>query len=132
VESQDLLALKNYLWQKPGDRAVVESELNRMCVNPMQDKVNSIRGMAVEAQEEFDAARADQSKANAGSKALIKLRGELLRLYEAQQKLASEVQSDSEKDLTDGLLTDLEGISRQAHEAVGFTYTPLEQLAALQ
>ena len=132
VESQDLLALKNYLWQKPGDRAVVESELNRMCVNPMQDKVNSVLGMAAEAQEEFEAARADQSKANAGSKALIKLRGELLRLYEAQQKLAAEAQSDSEKGLTDGLLNDLEMISRQAHEAVGFTYTPLEQLAALQ
>ena len=132
VESQDLLALKNYLWQKPGDRAVVESELNRMCVNPMQDKVNSVLGMAAEAQEEFEAARADQSKANAGSKALIKLRGELLRLYEAQQKLAAEVQSDSEKTLTDGLLTDLEKISRQAHETIGFTYATLEELSALQ
>ena len=127
VEPQDLLALKNYLWQKPGERAMVESELNRMCINPMQDKVNNIRGMAAEAKEEFDAAR-DQM----GSKALIKLRGELLHLYSDQQKLASEAQSDSEKQMTDGLLTDLESISRQAHEAVGFTYTPLEQLAALQ
>ena len=127
VEPQDLLALKNYLWQKPGERAMVESELNRMCINPMQDKVNNIRGMAAEAKEEFDAAR-DQM----GSKALIKLRGELLHLYSDQQKLASEAQSDSEKQMTDGLLTDLEIISRQAHEAVGFTYTPLEQLAALQ
>ena len=132
VEPQDLLALKNYLWQKPGEQAMVESELQRMCVNPMQDKVNSIRGMAAEAQEEFDAARADQTKANAGSKALIKLRNELLRLYSDQQKLASEAQSDSEKKLTDGLLTDLEIISRKAHEAVGFTYTTLGELAALQ
>ena len=127
VESQDLLALKNYLWQKPGERPVVESELNRMCINPMQDKVNNIRGMAVEAKEEFDAAREQM-----GSKALIKLRGELLRLYGDQQKLASEAQSDSERQMTDGLLADLESVSRQAHEAVGFTYTPLEQLAALQ
>ena len=132
VEPQDLLALKNYLWQKPGERAVVESELNRMCINPMQDKVNNIRGMAVEAKEEFDAARADQSKSNAGSRALIKLRGELIRLYSDQQKLAGEAQSDSERQMTDGLLTDLESISRQAHEAVNFTYTPLDQLAALQ
>ena len=127
VEPQDLLALKNYLWQKPGERAVVESELNRMCINPMQDKVNNIRGMAVEAKEEFDAA-----KEQVGSKALIKLRGELIRLYSDQQKLAGEAQSDSERQMTGGLLTDLESISRQAHEAVGFTYTPLEQLAALQ
>lgn len=127
VEPQDLLALKNYLWQKTGERPMVESALNRMCINPMQDKVNSIRGMAAEAKEEFDAAREQM-----GSKALIKLRGELLRLYGDQQKLASETQSDSERQMTDGLLTDLESISRQAHEAVGFTYTPLEQLAALQ
>ena len=132
VEPQDLLALKNYLWQKPGERAMVESELNRMCINPMQDKVNNIRGMAVEAKEEFDAARADQSKSNAGSRALIKLRGELVRLYGDQQKLAGEAQSDSERQMTGGLLTDLESISRQAHEAVNFTYTPLDQLAALQ
>ena len=122
-----MLALKNYLWQKPGERSVVESELNRMCINPMQDKVNNIRGMAAEAKEEFDTA-----KEQVGRKALIKLRGELLRLYSDQQKLASEAQSDSERQMTDGLLTDLESINRQAHEAVGFTYTPLEQLAALQ
>ncbi len=132
VESQDLLALKNYLWQKPGDRAVVESTLSRMCVNPMQDKVNSIRAMAMDVQAEFDANRADAGKPNAGSKALIKLRGELVRLYGEQQKLAASVQSDSEKALTDGLLADMEQVSRKAHEAVGFTYTPLEQLAALQ
>ena len=105
----------------------MESELNRMCINPMQDKVNNIRGMAAEAKEEFDAA-----KEQVGSKALIKLRGELVRLYSDQQKLAGEAQSDSERQMTDGLLTDLESISRQAHEAVNFTYTPLEQLAALQ
>ena len=89
--------------------------------------MNNVRGMAKEAKEEFDA-----SKAQVGSKALIKLRGELLRLYGDQQKLATAAQSNSERQMTDKLLTDLESISRQAHEAVGFTYTPLEQLAALQ
>ena len=127
VEPQDLLVLKNYLWQKLAERPVVESQLNRMCINPMRDKVNSILGMAAEAKEEFDAA-----KEQMGNKALIKLRGELIRLYNDQQKLDSEAQSDSERQMTGGLLTDLESISRQAHEAVGFTYTPLEQLAALQ
>ena len=132
VESRDLLALKNYLWQKPGDRAVVESALNRMCVNPMQDKVNNVRAMALDVQTEFEAAVADQSKPNAGSKALIKLRGELVRLYGTHQQFAAAAQSDAEKALTDGLLADMEQISKKAHEAVGFTYTPLEQLAALQ
>ena len=43
-----MLILKCYLWEKPGDRAVVESVLNRLCVNPMQDKVNDVRAMAAE------------------------------------------------------------------------------------
>ena len=132
VESQDLLALKNYLWQKPADRPAVESTLNRMCVNPMQDKVNSVRAMAMDVQTEFEANRADTNKPNAGSKALIKLRGELVRLYGEQQKLAASAQSDGETALTDELLADMERINKQAHEAVGFTYTPLGQLAALQ
>ena len=111
---------------------MVESTLNRMCVNPMQDKVSSVRAMAVDVQTEFDANRADTNKPNAGSKALIKLRGELVRLYGEQQKLAASAQSDGETALTDGLLADMERINKQAHEAVGFTYTPLGQLAALQ
>ena len=36
--------------------------LTCLCVNPMQDKVNNIRGMALESQEEFDAALGDGSK----------------------------------------------------------------------
>ena len=132
VESGDLLALKNYLWQKPGERTVVASALERMCVNPMQDKVNSIRGMAMDVQGEFEAAVAAQGDSRTGSRALIKLRGELVRLFGMQQSLAVSAQSDSEKALTDELLNDMEQISRKAHEAIGFTYTPLEQLAILQ
>jgi len=132
VESTDLLALKNYLWRLPGDRAMVESTLQRMCVNPMLDKVNDIRAMAMEARDEYEAARSDQGKSNAANKALIKLRGELLRLFGMQQKLEAEAQSDNERALTAELLQDMEQLSRQAHEAVGFTYIPLDQLAALQ
>ena len=132
VQAVDLLALKNYLWQKPEERAVVEAALTRMCVNPMQDKVNSIRGMAAEAYEDFESARNDASRSNAASKALIKLRGKLVRLFGMRQELVNSAQSDSEKALTDELLNDMEQISRKAHEAIGFTYTPLEQLAALQ
>lgn len=124
--------LKNYLWQKPEEQAVVEATLTRMCVNPMQDKVNSIRGMATEAYEDFESARNDASRSNAASKALIKLRGELVRLFGMRQELVNSAQSDSEKALTDELLNDMEQISRKAHEAIGSTYTPLEQLATLQ
>ena len=132
VHPQDLLALKNYLWDKPQSRTTVESILTRMCVNPMQDKVDNIHAMALEAHAEFEVAKNDPSKKNAEVKAFTKLRGELLRLYEMQQSLEASVQSDSESALTTGLLNELEQISRQAHEAVNFTYVPLEQIAAVQ
>ncbi len=131
VESQDLLALKNYLWRLPTDRERVEAVLNRLCVNPMQDKVNNIRGMALESQEEFDGALGDGSRADVSRKAFIKLRGELTRLYQMQCDLRAAVQSDSELTLVDELLCDLEKISRKAHEQTHFTYTTLEEIAAL-
>lgn len=132
VESTDLLALKHYLWHLPADWGTVESTLQRMCVNPMQDKVNDVRSMAMEARDEYESARSDESRPGAANRALVKLRGELLRLFEMQKKLEAEAQTDNERTLTAELLQDMEQISRQAHEAVGFTYIPLEQLAALQ
>lgn len=132
VEPQDLLILKHYLWEKPTDRAKVTSALERMCINPLQDKVNNISAMAAEAKEDFDAAVADAEKPTAGSKALIKLRGELVRLYQMQKEVEAAAQTDAEKTLAAQLLSNLEDVSRKAHETVGFTYAPLSQLEALQ
>lgn len=132
VVPEDLLALKNYLWDAPQDRETVEQTLRRMCINPMQDKANNILAMALEAQDEFDEIRTGSDDPNVGRKAFIKLRGELIRLYGMQQQLAASTQGPNEAAVTDKLLEELEQSSRQAHEAVGFTYIPLEQQAALQ
>ena len=132
VEPEDLLALKNYLWSKAGDRAVVWSVLERMCVNPMKDKVDSIRAMAAEVRQQFEDVRDDKDKPGTVNKALVKLRGELVRLYHQQQALSKSAQSANEEGLTAALLSDLEQINKTAHESVGFSYMPLDQLAALQ
>ncbi len=126
VEPEDLLALKNYLWQKPGERTMVEAVLSRMCVNPMQDKTDNIRSMAMDMYSDFEAAAANQRK-----KALVKLRGEAVRLYGMQQELAAAAQTDKEKALTDALLADLEKITNKAHTSVGFVPAPLDQLEQL-
>ena len=98
---------------------------------PTSCKVNNIRGMALESQEEFDAALGDGGKADTVRKAFIKLRGELTHLYQMQCSLRTAAQSDSEIALVDDLLADLEKISRKAHEQTHFTYTTLEEIAAL-
>lgn len=126
VEAKDLLALRCYLWEKPADRAQVDAVLNRMCINPMQDKVNDIRALAADVRDDFNAA-----KDGAGSRALIKFRGEYIRLYGMYEALLQKAESDSEKAMLDDLLSDLEKDSKIAHEAVSFTYAPLRQLAEL-
>ena len=131
VESSDLLALKDYLWHLPADREKVDSVLKRLCINPMQEKANGVREMALDSQTEFQEACGDSNRTDLARKAFIKLRGELVRLYQKQCELRAAAQSDSEVALVDSLLDDLEDISRWAHEKTGFTYTPLSEIAAL-
>ncbi len=132
VQAQDMLVLRNYLWQKPSDRTVVDAVLNRLCVNPMQAKVEELAKMALDAEEDFHAARSAAATPSTANKALIKLRAELVRLYRSQQELAAGAQSDSETAMAASLLDGLEQISKNAHEEAGFTYAPLAQLEALQ
>ena len=129
VQSPDLLALKNYLWSKPSEIPLVETTLTRMCLNPLQDKVNDIRAAAREVQEELDAS------AGAGvdmKKAFRKYRAELVRVYRLYRELTEKAQSDSDRAMLAALLEDMEKDSRAAHEKNGYTYASLEELAELQ
>lgn len=130
VEASDLLVLKNYLWRLPAERTAVEDVLIRMCVNPMQEKVNNVLGMAQESIDAFDTVLADGNE-DASRKALIKLRGEFSRLYQMQCDLLGSAQSDNETTLLNSLLDELEKRCRTAHEAMGFTYTSLKEIAVL-
>ena len=56
VTSTDLLVLRNYFWQQPGDREFVTGTLERLCVNPMQEKVSDLLAMAQDAKDDFDSA----------------------------------------------------------------------------
>ena len=49
-----------------------------------------------------------------------------------QEDLRNGAQSLNETTMVDALLQELEKVSRCAHEKVGFTYMPLEKMAALQ
>ena len=129
VESTDLLALKNYLWYKPADIPQVEATLTRMCVNPMQDKVNDLRAMAQSVVDELNAST------DAGVepiKAFRKFRTEMVRVYKLYADLAQKAQGANEQTMLDALLAEMENASRVAHEKNGFTPSPLKELAELQ
>ncbi|MBR1430145.1 AAA family ATPase [Ruminococcus sp.] len=129
VESSDLLALKNYFWDKPSDIPLIETTLTRMCLNPMQDKVNEIRAAAKEVFDELN-----ESEANGVDKlkAFRKFRGEMVHIYEMYTELKPKAAGDSEKTMLTELLNDLESQSRSAHEKAGYSYAPLEQIAAFK
>ena len=129
VQTSDLLALKNYLWNKPSELPLVETTLTRMCLNPLQDKVNDIRAMAKEIQDELETAAADGVETR---KAFRKYRGEMLRVYRLSLELEIKTETDSDKAMLKDLLEELERNSRSAHEKSGFTYTRLEELVELQ
>ncbi len=133
VTTTDLLALSAYLWQKPADCATVDNVLQRLCVNPLQDKINTIRGMAAETKEQFDEAlTADAQDRKHGGKVLAKFRSEFVRLYRQIKDLQKNLQTKTEETLVDNLLADLEKISLDAHTAVKFTYTTLDQIDLMQ
>ena len=115
--SRDFLRVRTGIGRPPGRMSVVDFVLGV----PKKD-----------AKDDFDSACGAAENERTKQAALRKFRGELVRLYQMQTEMAANAASDSEKALTDGLLSELERISKAAHEAIGFTYTPLEQLAALQ
>ena len=128
VQSTDLLALKNYLWYKPSDIPLVEVTLTRMCVNPMQDKVNDLWAMARECADELNASADNGIEPR---KAFRKFRTELVRVFSMYTELESKAQGDGEKQMLEKLLLDMENLSRGAHEKYGFTPMPLKELAEL-
>lgn len=119
VESIDLLALKNYLWTTSEEISIIKQVLDRLCINPMQEKLNGIALMARDSYDEF--------MTDSNTRALIKLRGEFVKLYGMIQEQRANAINDNEKALADAAVGDLEELSQSAHEAARFTYAPLEE-----
>jgi len=127
VKPCDLGILRAYLWTTPDEMEKVEAVIREICENPLGDRIRELHGMGAEAFENF------QSDASANrSRALTKFRSEFVALYKQVTALSREAQSDRDRDAVQGLLDDLEDMSRQAHNTAGFTYAALSELAALQ
>ena len=125
VQPADLPGLKNYLWTNPDEIAVISQVLERLCVNPLKEKLDEIRLLAKDSYDDFVGNDAD-------SKALRKLRGEMLRLYVMIKNIAAGETDAGAKDAIDEAINELETFSRSAHDRTNFTYAPLPELEKLQ
>lgn len=128
VEPSDLNVLRHYLWTVPEERTTIRSTLERMCNDPLQDRLDGILFAAVESYEDFEDS-ADTAPAN---RRIGKLRDEFIQLYETLEQLRTAAQSDAERQRIAKCLSDLEEYSKKAHNAVSFFYMPLDQIYALK
>ncbi len=127
VEPSDLTILRHYLWTAPEERIVIQGTLERMCNDPLKDRLDGILASAVECHADFDSA-ADAPPA----RRIGKLRDEFLRLYEQLVDLNANAQNQGEMEKIQACLDELEQYSQQAHTVINFRYVPLSELYALK
>lgn len=127
VEPSDLTILRHYLWTAPEERTIIQGTLERMCNDPLKDRLDGILASALECREDFDSS-ADAPPA----RRIGKLRDEFLRLYEQISQLSAAAQTDGEKQKIQACLDELEKQSQQAHAAIHFSYAPLSELYDLK
>jgi MoxR-like ATPase len=120
----DLLVLKNYLWTTPEEITVIEQTLERLCVNPMQDKLREIEAIAKDTYDDFF-----DNKDNRN--ALKKFRSEMVKVYDMATEQLAKAANDIEKQTVSVTLDELERLSKLAHEKSIFTYAPLSELKEL-
>jgi MoxR-like ATPase len=123
VSLRHLLVLTPYFMNKPEDIPVIDGVLKRFCDNPIAEKLKAAEDDAAECFAEFEAA-------GSGKKALVKLRGEYVRLYDRLCALQGEAAPDEQAQIG-GTTEKVEALSRKAHEAAGNTYIPLGEIKEL-
>jgi len=128
VIASDLLILRHYLWTSPDERVAITQILERKCINPLKEALDSLIKMAAEAYSDFECTEACADTA----KRIGKLRNEYITLYETASSLMARSQCDSERFQVNEALNQLEDYSRKAHSAVKFSYAPLNELYELR
>lgn len=126
VQLPDLLALGAYLWTTPEELPQIEQVLKSVCENPLKERLDSLRAMALESYDAFQ-----QDHSTVGVKAIRKFREELLTVYRQFAAIQGEARTDGDNRGLEELLSFLEEKNREASDTVGFTYVPLPEMAQL-
>ena len=124
VQPNDLLMLKNYLWNEPKEIETVRDVLGKLCDNPLRTHLDELLHKGRDAFAAFDAAPS--------VKALVPLRAAFAVLYQEWCVLDDSAQSDEQRAQTAETLSDLESLNRKAHDACHFSYSTLKELSLLQ
>ena len=122
VIPEDMLVLKNYLWNKPEEISVISDTLKRICENPLGDRIKELTAKAYSVRDVFNAA---ENK----NRALMALKNELLKLYNEALDIKKDfTETDAAASSVDSYIGTLEDISRAAYAETSFTYVSLPEL----
>lgn len=122
VIPEDMLVLKNYLWNKPEEISVISDTLKRICENPLGDRIKELTAKAYSVRDVFNAA---ENK----NRALMELKNELLKLYNEALDIKKDfTETDAAASSVDSFIGTLEDISRAAYAETSFTYVSLPEL----
>ena len=124
VQPNDLLSLKNYLWNEPKEIETVRAVLEKLCDNPLRTHLDELLHKGRDAFAAFDAAPS--------VKALVPLRAAFAALYQEWCVLDDSAQSDEQRKQVTETLEALESLNRKAHDACHFSYSTLKELSLLQ
>lgn len=122
----DLLALTAYLWTAPEELPQIAQVLKDICENPLGDRIDNLRTMALESYEAFKT-----DNAVVGVKAIRKFREDMLTIFQQFIELKKEAHTEADDRNLEELLTFLEEKNRSASDTVGFTHVPLPEMAQL-
>ncbi len=122
----DLMALVNYLWNKPEEYATVRETIEKLITNPLGDKLDALLAKAHELRKTFEA-ELDKNKA------LLSFRNNIVAVYDGAEALKSEIsENDPALSSIEGMLDSVETINRDVHKQTRFTYLPLAELKAMK
>ena len=122
----DLMALVNYLWNKPEEYAIVRETIEKLITNPLGDKLDALMAKAHELRKTFEA-ETDKNKA------LLSFRNNIVAVYDGAEALKAEIsENDPALSSIEGMLDSVEAINREVHNQTRFTYLPLAELKAMK
>ena len=122
----DLMALVNYLWNKPDEYATVRETIEKLITNPLGDKLDALLAKAHELRKTFEA-ETDKNKA------LLSFRNNIVAVYDGAEALKAEIsENDPALSSIEGMLDSVEAINREVHKQTRFTYLPLSELKAMK
>lgn len=122
----DLMALVNYLWNKPDEYATVRETIEKLITNPLGDKLDALLAKAHELRKTFEA-ETDKNKA------LLSFRNNIVAVYDGAEALKTEISdNDPAQSSIEGMHDSVEAINREVHKQTRFTYLPLAELKAMK